>query len=502
MEKKNYVVAVDLGSTSVVVGVASKAEDGTMEIQALVSKPVEGVAAGRIENIEDVSRTLGKAFEEAGQQAGIRITSAYAGISGDFVRCARHTDYVFVSDPKNGVSKQDLAGLFDRMRNLQAPDDETIMERIPQNYVIDQNQEVQNPIGSFGSKLSSTFNFILCQRTPIQRLEMALKRVGVELLGVIPNSLATAEAVLSADEKEEGVAVVDIGGGVTDVTVYYRNIVRYVASIPIGASAINHDIRTMGVPERFVESLKMKYGSAVSERVSEEKLIRVTGRTPRESRDILMRNLSTVIEARTMDIIDLVNEELKISGYAGKLGYGIVLTGGSANLKDIDELFRLGTKLDVRIAQPDMNLTEASCEKVNDPTYATVVGLLMRGSTQSQVALPQAPKPYVAEPVQRPVQPATPAMPAQPIQPKEEPKPAVQPAKPAEPVAPAQPATPVQPIETKPYVPPVVPASEVEDDEPEENEEESYLEPKEKKGFWGWVKKITEGFEAPGDEEI
>lgn len=499
MEKKNYVVAVDLGSTSVVVGVASKAEDGTMEIQALVSKPVEGVAAGRIENIEDVSRTLGKAFEEAGQQAGIRITSAYAGISGDFVRCARHTDYVFVSDPKNGVSKQDLAGLFDRMRNLQAPDDETIMERIPQNYVIDQNQEVLNPIGSFGSKLSSTFNFILCQRTPIQRLEMALKRVGVELLGVIPNSLATAEAVLSADEKEEGVAVVDIGGGVTDVTVYYRNIVRYVASIPIGASAINHDIRTMGVPERFVESLKMKYGSAVSERVSEEKLIRVTGRTPRESRDILMRNLSTVIEARTMDIIDLVNEELKISGYAGKLGYGIVLTGGSANLKDIDELFRLGTKLDVRIAQPDMNLTEASCEKVNDPTYATVVGLLMRGSTQSQVALPQAPKPYVAEPVSRPTQPATPA---QPVLPKEEPKPAVQPAKPAEPVAPAQPTTPVQPIETKPYVPPVVPASEVEDDEPEENDDESYLEPKEKKGFWGWVKKITEGFEAPGDEEI
>ena len=192
MEKKNYVVAVDLGSTAVVVGVAAKAEDGTMEIQALVSKPVKGVAAGRIENIEDVSSVLGKAFEEAGQQAGIRITSAYAGISGDFVRCARHTDYVFVADPKNGVSKQDLVGLFDRMRNLQAPDDETIMERIPQNYVIDQNQEVQNPIGSFGAKLSSTFNFILCQRTPIQRLEMALKRVGVELLGVIPNSLATA----------------------------------------------------------------------------------------------------------------------------------------------------------------------------------------------------------------------------------------------------------------------------------------------------------------------
>ena len=496
MEKKNYVVAVDLGSTAVVVGVAAKAEDGTMEIQALVSKPVKGVAAGRIENIEDVSSVLGKAFEEAGQQAGIRITSAYAGISGDFVRCARHTDYVFVADPKNGVSKQDLVGLFDRMRNLQAPDDETIMERIPQNYVIDQNQEVQNPIGSFGAKLSSTFNFILCQRTPIQRLEMALKRVGVELLGVIPNSLATAEAVLSADEKEEGVAVVDVGGGVTDVTVYYRNIVRYVASIPIGASAINHDIRTMGVPERFVENLKQKYGSAVSERVSEEKLIRVTGRTPRESRDILLRNLSTVIEARTMDIIDLVNEELKISGYAGKLGYGIVLTGGSANLKDIDELFRLGTKLDVRVAQPDMNLTEESCAMVNDPTYATVVGLLMRGSTQSQIVLPPTARPaVVTEPVSKVSVASQPAQPAQPVV-KEESKPQPQPQE-------EKPVQPVQSIEQKPYVPPVVPASEVVDNEPEEDEEDLYEEqPNEKGGFWGWVKKITEKFETPGDEEI
>lgn len=500
MEKKNYVVAVDLGSTAVVVGVASKAEDGTMEIQALVSKPVKGVAAGRIENIEDVSTVLGKAFEEAGQQAGIRIASAYAGISGDFVRCARHTDYVFVADPKNGVSKQDLAGLFDRMRNLQAPDDETIMERIPQNYVIDQNQEVQNPIGSFGSKLSSTFNFVLCQRTPIQRLEMALKRVGVELLGVIPNAMATAEAVLSADEKEEGVAVVDIGGGVTDVTVYYRNIVRYVASIPIGASAINYDIRTMGVPERFVESLKQKYGSAVSERVSEDKLIRVTGRTARESREILLRNLSSVIEARVMDIIDLVNEELKISGYAGKLGYGIVLTGGSANLKDIDELFRLGTKLDVRIAQPDMNLTEESCAKVNDPTYATVVGLLMRGSTQSQVVLPAVARPVVAEPVRK-VEP----------QPMSQPKPTTpattQPAsQPAQQSEQKQEEKPVPPIEQRPYVPPVVPATDLKKEEDEVEEETDIYEKPEKKrkkwSFGGWLEDITKRFEAPGDEEI
>lgn len=258
MERKNYTVAVDLGSSNVVVAVGEKAAEGQMEVASIVSKPVEGVNAGKIENIELVSRAIREAMSEAEEQLGIRITEAYAGISGDFVRCARHTDHVFVYDPQNGVNQKDVDALFDRMRNVQAPDDETIMERVPQNYVVDDNQEVKNPVGSFGKKLSSTFNFILCLRTPMQRLDMALKRLGIKMLGVTSNAIATAEAVLLPDEKEEGVAVVDIGGGVTDVAVYYRNVVRYIATIPMGAMAINRDIRTMSVPEKHVESLKQK----------------------------------------------------------------------------------------------------------------------------------------------------------------------------------------------------------------------------------------------------
>ena len=152
MERKNYTVAIDLGCSSVVVAV-------------------------QIENIELVSRSIRAAVSETEEQLGIRITEAYAGISGDFVRCARHTDHVFVYDPQNGVNQHDVDALFDRMRNVQAPDDESIMERVPQNYMVDDNQEVRNPVGSFGKKLSSTFNFILCLRTPMQRLDMALKRL-------------------------------------------------------------------------------------------------------------------------------------------------------------------------------------------------------------------------------------------------------------------------------------------------------------------------------------
>ena len=410
MERKNYTVAVDLGSSNVVVAVGEKAAEGQMEVASIVSKPVEGVNAGKIENIELVSRAIREAMSEAEEQLGIRITEAYAGISGDFVRCARHTDHVFVYDPQNGVNQKDVDALFDRMRNVQAPDDETIMERVPQNYVVDDNQEVKNPVGSFGKKLSSTFNFILCLRTPMQRLDMALKRLGIKMLGVTSNAIATAEAVLLPDEKEEGVAVVDIGGGVTDVAVYYRNVVRYIATIPMGAMAINRDIRTMSVPEKHVESLKQKYGSAVADLAPEDKLIRVNGRTAREAKDILLRNLATVIEARATDIAEFVLQEIRDSGYAGKLAYGIVLTGGSAQLKDVDELFRRVTGMDVRIASAETGVAEESREKVVDPAYATAVGILLKGAEQGACAVIERP----ASPASRSAEPRPGFQPRQP----------------------------------------------------------------------------------------
>ena len=410
MEKKNYTVAVDLGCSSVVVAVGEKTPEGLLDVACVVTKPVEGVNAGRIENIELVSRAIREAVSETEQQHGIRITEAYAGISGDFVRCARHTDHVFVYDPQNGVNQKDVDALFDRMRNVQAPDDETIMERVPQNYVVDDNQEVKNPVGSFGKKLSSTFNFILCLRTPMQRLDMALKRLGIKMLGVTSNAIATAEAVLLPDEKEEGVAVVDIGGGVTDVAVYYRNVVRYIATIPMGAMAINRDIRTMSVPEKHVESLKQKYGSAVADLAPEDKLIRVNGRTAREAKDILLRNLATVIEARATDIAEFVLQEIRDSGYAGKLAYGIVLTGGSAKLKDVDELFRRVTGMDVRIASAETGVAEESREKVVDPAYATAVGILLKGAEQGACAVIERP----ASPASRSAEPRPGFQPRQP----------------------------------------------------------------------------------------
>lgn len=498
MERKNYVVAVDLGSSNVVVAVAAKNEFGSLDVKAVVSKPLpaESVTAGQIYNHEQAGQAVIAACMEAGDAAGIRITEAYAGISGEFVRCARHTDYVFVTNPQTGVGEEDVKSLFGRMHNLQAPEKEVIMEQIPQNYVVDDNQEVQNPIGSFGRKLSSTFNFVLCHTTPMERLTMALKRANVEVAQIIPNPLAIPEAVLSADEKEEGVALVDIGAGVTDVTIYHRNVVRYVASIPIGAAAINQDIGTMGVPTRFVESLKQQYGSAVAEKASETKLVRVPGRTAREAREILLRNLATVIESRAMDIIDFVKEEIKISGYAGKLGYGIVMTGGSANLNDLDELFRRATKMEVRVAVPEFGISAESAELVADPQYATAVGLLVKGAAlgaTAYVQMPPKPQPQgVSTPAPQPMPTPQPAPQLQPVV-QPQPAPAPQPTVTAKPLSQSTSQPTPQPAATPVSQPTATPTPTSDPEEPKQ--------PK-SGGFKSWLKKITEGFETVGDEEI
>lgn len=400
MEKRSYTIAIDLGSSKVAVAAGVRNAEGLVDVAALSVKPVEGVNAGRIDNIELVSRAVKKAVDEVEEQLGLRITEAYAGISGEFVRCARHTDHVFVYDPQNGVSQRDVEALFDRMRNVQAPDDETIMERVPQNYVVDDVQEVRNPVGSFGKKLSSTFNFVLCQRTPMQRLDMALRRLGIRMLALWPDAPATAEAVLSPEERQEGVALVDFGAGTTDVAVYWGDVLRYAATIPMGASAINGDIRSLSVPEKYVEPLKCRYGSAVAELAPDTKFVRVSGRTAKDAKDILLRNLATVIEARATDVAEFVVRELKDSGYAQRLACGIVLTGGSSRLKDVDELFRRVTGMEVRLGSAETELTEEARERLSDPALATVAGLLLRGAHQQPCVMGE--RPATGRPVPRP----------------------------------------------------------------------------------------------------
>ena len=301
-----------------------------------------------------------------------------------------------------------------------------------------------------------------------------LESAGLEISHVLDEPTAVADLL-----QLDNAGVVDIGGGVTDVAVYYRNVVRYIATIPMGATAINRDIRTMSVPEKHVESLKQKYGSAVADLAPEDKLIRVNGRTAREAKDILLRNLATVIEARATDIAEFVLQEIKDSGYIGKLAYGIVLTGGSAKLKDLDELFRRVTGMDVRVASAETGIAEESKEKAADPAYATAVGILLKGAEQGACA-------FVERPVARPAEQQG----FRPPQPQPAPEfrhtPRFQ-----------------QPVQAPPAAPA---AEEAEEDAAAEREEAPVIEPKRKRD-WGSIfqktfDKINKSFTAAEDEEI
>ncbi len=377
-EKKNYVVAIDLGSANVVVALGTIEAQG-VDVKYTVSRPigVGGMKEGRIENIELVSSAITEAVEELQEQTGLRVTEAYAGISGSFVRCARHTDYVFTEDPDMLVVKKDVSRLNDRMNNVQAPDVEQIMERTPLYFRIDNGPEQTKPIGQFGRKLYATYNFILSARMPIQRLGLALKRCNIVLKGVIVNSQAIAEAVIRPEEREEGVAVVDMGGELTDVAVYYRGVLRYVATIPLGSRAINADIKTMSIPDKLLEPLKRKYGVAVAE-LAPRKYLRVqTGKN--RTTDILLCNLAMVIESRLAEIAEFVMQEIQDSGCPDKID-NIVLTGGATRLTAYDEFFHRKTGREVRIGVPESEIITAESEEFAIPENATIAGLLVKGA--------------------------------------------------------------------------------------------------------------------------
>lgn len=387
MEKEKYIAAVDLGCSHVAVVVGSKDPDGKLNIVDCAVKPMQGVTAGDITNIGQVTASAAEAVGEVEKRLGIGISEVYTGISGQHIQCARNSYYVYVG--RDGeISEQDVESLGNSMRNVQPSDGMTILDRIPQNYLVDGTEETTDPVGMFGQRLDATFNFIVGSEKVLERHEKAFAKLGLRKKSVFINAVASAEAVVTPDEKELGVAVLDIGAGTTDLCIYYDNIIRYVGVIPIGSDAINKDIRSCSIPERCVENLKITHGYASPDVIPEDrasKVIIVKGRTPRENKEISFRNLATIIEARLLDIIEFAREEIREAGYEHRLGLGLVLTGGGALLRDIDVLFHEKTGYDVRIAVPDMYVNEASREAASDPSLATAVGLLLRALQTDRV---------------------------------------------------------------------------------------------------------------------
>ena len=459
MENKSYFVGVEIGTSNVVMVVGSrKGTSGAVEIEGVSLQEVEsGVSSGRIDNVNMVGSAIRKAKEELEEELHICINEAYAGISSEMVRCAYYTDHVFVKDAtSNCISKEDVASLHERMYNVHADASEEIIARIPQNYVIDESREIEDPVGSFGRTLSSTFMFILCPKSQLERVRMSFFNAGLKPpLAVRVNPCELSRTLLSKEEREEGVAIVDIGGGTTDISIVRGDKLRYIATVPIGAQSINADMHAFGIFESKTENVKKRYGSAVADMVAEDSVIPLA-LAGMHKRDFPQRNLVSIIEARLKDIIEFAMAEVKSAKMTSKIPCGFVITGGCSMLENIDELFRRETNMPARLGGAQEGITPESIDNISAYAHSAAVAVMLYGATSQACNVT----------VQRGTTPVTPPQPTRPEHTPVTscPMPRVQPTP-----LPVQP-TPVQPEPATPVEPEVAqePVATVEEQQVEE----------------------------------
>ena len=409
--KGKQIVALDVGTSNVVIAVGAVEEDGRVDILGIVSVPVDGMNAGRVENDELVGAAVKSAKERLEQQLGIKITEVYAGLAGDFIRCVQVKDHVYVQDELgngcNQITENDLQSLDRRMRSVKLPDDrEEIITIEPLLYTVD-DKVVTVPVGAYGQVLAATYNFILTDRTMRERLRQCLLRQGIKVKEFVPNALISFLSVATSEDIEEGAIVIDLGGGLTDVTVLMDGKVRYIASIPLGVNTLNDDIRAYGIPANYVENLKVKYGSAITEDTIDDKIVFSTARhgTPK---NILRRNLAAIIEARLKEIAEWVRNEVKDARCGSRFNPIVLLTGGGAAMPNIEKLFarELGID-DVRSVFPEYGFTETMAEHITTSAYATVASLLVYGAKRGSCAVAERPFTPRTETYTPPVKPAT-----------------------------------------------------------------------------------------------
>ena len=387
MGKNNYVVAIDLGFNKVVAALGTLAADGSTVAKEIVSKPLEGgFVRGEVTNIDQVSTALNSAVEELEQRAGIKVDDAVVSVSGQQIVFATNSGFVYVGSDGE-IRSEDEQKLCENMNNVQAPAGKVILSRLPLFYKIDAREIKGSPVGGFGRHLEATYGYVMADKAILERIDKTFDRVGIKGRTYLPAASASAIAASVEEEREVGVAVVDLGGNTTDVAVYFDKKLRYVASIPLGSDTINSDIRTTAVPKHAIEKLKTKYGYATASTVPYDILnsvIRIPGRSAHEKkREISYRDLTAIIECRLVDIINFVNDELKESGYHNRIDT-IVLTGGGAQLKGIDELFKERTGIFTRVGGAAV-VGEGSAEEATAPANATIVGLLTLGLDQAGV---------------------------------------------------------------------------------------------------------------------
>ena len=379
-QKEQYVAAIDIGTTKIVSIVGKKNENGKIEILGLSKAPSNGVKRGVVLNIEETVGAVRKTVEDVQSRSGIAFTDVFVGIAGQHIKSMKSRGYINRDSSDDEISKDDVFKLTKDMHNIPIDIGEEIIHVIPQNFIVDNETGVKNPIGMSGRRLEANFHIVIGQVASAKNIEKCIRKSGLNVKDLILEPLASSDAVLTDDEKEAGVVLVDIGGGTTDVAVYYDNIIRHTAVIPFGGNVVTRDIKEgCSILQRYAEQLKIQYGSALGDIAAEDKVVSVPGISGREPKEISFKSLAYIIQSRMEEIIDAVNFEIQTSGYADKLAAGVVITGGGAMLKHLPQLVKFKTAMDVRIGFPNEHLSGSSKDEINQPMFATSVGLIMRG---------------------------------------------------------------------------------------------------------------------------
>ena len=379
-KKEQYVAAIDIGTTKIVAIVGKKNDNGKIEILGLSKALSKGVKRGVVLNIEETVTAIQTTVADVQKRSGIQFSEVFVGIAGQHIKSMKNRGYIIRDAYDDEIQKEEVFKLIEDMHKIHIEIGEEIIHVIPQNFIVDNETGVKSPIGMCGRRLEANFHIVIGHVAAAKNIEKCIRKANLTVKDMILEPLASSDAVLTEDEKEAGVVLVDIGGGTTDVAVYYDNIIRHTAVIPFGGNVVTKDIKEgCAILQRHAEQLKIQYGSALGDLAPEDKVVSIPGISGRQPKEISFKSLSYIIQSRMEEIIDAVNFEIQNSGYADKLAAGVVITGGGAMLKHLPQLMKFKTAMDVRIGLPNEHLAGSAKNEINQPMYATSVGLIMRG---------------------------------------------------------------------------------------------------------------------------
>lgn len=394
MKKDMITVGLDIGTTKVVVIVGEKHANGTLRIIGLGQSPSTGVDKGAIQNITKTTDAIRAAVTMAEQSSGYKINRVTVGIAGQYIRSTRQTEYITRSDVNDVIRQEDLDALTAKAASLPISENETILHILPQEYRVDYQGGILEPIGMAGRRLEATFHIVIGQIAPLQNIKRCVEGAGLKLSGVCLQPMASADAVLSSDEKEAGVVMVDIGGGTTDLVIMRDSLVRHSAVLPLGGNVITEDIiEACSILKRNAELLKREYGSTWPGENSDTDVVSIPVMQGYPSKEISLRDLSKVIYARMDEILDNINNEINTYHQmepGRQLIGGVVLTGGGALLRHLQPFTHYKTGMNSRIGLPNVYVEASEGFDIDSPMYSTCIGLLLSAPDGQYVESPSA----------------------------------------------------------------------------------------------------------------